>query len=72
MAVTGALGGQTDMQVVANTLAPYVAHGIGQQYLLEELHRLVQEHTGGVWTKLILTLDENGRAHTKFIYDEKS
>ncbi|ENX35267.1 hypothetical protein F889_00934 [Acinetobacter colistiniresistens] len=41
-------------------------------YLLEELHRLVQEHTGGVWTKLILTLDENGRAHTKFIYDEKS
>ncbi|EOR07411.1 hypothetical protein F896_01784 [Acinetobacter genomosp. 15BJ] len=32
MAVTGALGGQTDMQVVANTLAPYVAQGIGQQF----------------------------------------
>lgn len=40
-------------------------------YLLEELHELVQEHTGGVWTKLILKLDENGRAYTKFIYDEE-
>ncbi len=32
MAITGALGGQTDMQVVANTLAPYAAQIIGQQY----------------------------------------
>ena len=32
MAITGALGVQTDMQVVANTLAPYAAQIIGQQY----------------------------------------
>ncbi len=32
MAVTGALGGQTDVQVAANTLAPYVAQEIGEQF----------------------------------------
>ncbi len=32
MAVTGALGGQTDVQVVANTLAPYAANLIGSQF----------------------------------------
>ena len=29
--ITGALGGQTDLQVAANTLAPYAAAAIGQQ-----------------------------------------
>ncbi|MEG0343509.1 MAG: VENN motif pre-toxin domain-containing protein [Acinetobacter sp.] len=32
MAVTGALGGQTDLQVVANTLAPYAANVIGKEF----------------------------------------
>ncbi|MEG0343507.1 MAG: VENN motif pre-toxin domain-containing protein [Acinetobacter sp.] len=32
MAVTGALGGQTDLQVAANTLAPYAAQVIGGQF----------------------------------------
>ncbi|MDV8157998.1 DNA/RNA non-specific endonuclease [Acinetobacter bereziniae] len=31
MAVTGALGGQTDLQVAANTLAPYAANIIGKE-----------------------------------------
>ena len=30
--ITGALGGQTDIQVVANTLAPYAANMIGSQF----------------------------------------
>ncbi len=32
MAVTGALGGQTDLQVAANTLAPYAANIIGEKF----------------------------------------
>ncbi|WP_353887592.1 hemagglutinin repeat-containing protein [uncultured Acinetobacter sp.] len=32
MAVTGALGGQTDLQVAANTLAPYAAQQIGEKF----------------------------------------
>ncbi|MDC4776619.1 hemagglutinin repeat-containing protein [Acinetobacter baumannii] len=32
MAVTGALGGQTEVQVVANTLAPYAANMIGEKF----------------------------------------
>jgi hypothetical protein len=32
MAITGALGGQTDLQVGANTLAPYAAQAIGEQW----------------------------------------
>ena len=31
-AITGALGGQTDLQVVANTLAPYAARQIGEKF----------------------------------------
>ncbi|MBK0063988.1 hypothetical protein IAE20_10190 [Acinetobacter sp. S54] len=31
-AVTGALGGQTDLQVAANTLAPYAAQQIGEKF----------------------------------------
>ena len=30
--ITGALGGQTDLQAAANALAPYAAAGIGQQF----------------------------------------
>lgn len=32
IAITGALGGQTDLQVVSNALAPYAAQVIGQQF----------------------------------------
>lgn len=32
IAITGALGGQTDLQVASNTLAPYAAQVIGQQF----------------------------------------
>jgi len=31
-AITGALGGQTDLQVAANTLAPYAANVIGEKF----------------------------------------
>lgn len=31
MAVTGVLGGQTDLQVAANALAPYAANIIGNR-----------------------------------------
>ena len=31
-AITGALGGQTDLQVAANSLAPYAAQKIGEQW----------------------------------------
>ena len=39
--------------------------------LIRELHEVMKVHTGGDWKEFILTLDENGKAHTKFIYDEK-
>ncbi len=29
----------------------------------------MEEQTGGNWKEFKLTLDENGKAHTKFIYD---
>jgi filamentous hemagglutinin len=32
LAITGALGGQTDLQVASNALAPYAAQVIGQQF----------------------------------------
>ena len=32
LAITGALGGQTDLQVASNVLAPYAAQVIGQQF----------------------------------------
>ena len=31
-AITAALGGQTDLKVVTNTLAPYAAQVIGQEF----------------------------------------
>ena len=37
--------------------------------LVKELHSLMEEQTGGNWKEFKLTLDENGKAHTKFIYD---
>ncbi|MCT9979469.1 hypothetical protein M2R48_14110 [Acinetobacter sp. I-MWF] len=40
--------------------------------LSKKLHDEVQSHIGGDWRKFILILDENGKAHTKFIYNEKS
>lgn len=38
--------------------------------LIRELHSIMKRHTGGNWKKFILSLDETGKAHTKFIYDE--
>ncbi len=37
--------------------------------LIEELHNLMQTHTGGNWTSFTLTLTAEGRATTKFNYD---
>ena len=39
--------------------------------LIRELHEVMTVLSGGDWKEFILTLDENGKAHTKFIYDEK-
>lgn len=38
-------------------------------FLLEELHNLMQAHTGGNWTSFTLTLTAEGKATTKFNYD---
>ncbi|OUY05878.1 immunity protein YezG family protein [Acinetobacter populi] len=37
--------------------------------LVKELHTVMENHTGGNWKEFTLTLDENGKAHTKFIYE---
>lgn len=38
--------------------------------LAEELHTLMKAYKGGAWTSFILTLDADGKAHTKFHYLE--
>ncbi|WP_436897342.1 hypothetical protein [Acinetobacter gyllenbergii] len=40
--------------------------------LSQELHDEMQSHTGGDWRKFVLTIDENGEAKTKFIYEIQS
>lgn len=35
-----------------------------------ELRYLMKAHTGGEWTSFTLTLDKDGKAHTKFHYPE--
>lgn len=40
--------------------------------LCEQLHDVMQEHTGGDWQKFTLTIDEQGEAHTKFSYEPQS
>jgi Protein of unknown function, DUF600 len=53
-----------------------VSKGISEKYTwdihnaLEELHIAMREHTGGEWTSFTLTLDKDGKAHTKFHYPE--
>lgn len=42
------------------------------QELSQKLHDEMQSHTGGDWRKFILTIDENGEAKTKFIYEIQS
>lgn len=37
--------------------------------LIRELHEVMKTHTGGDWKRFILNLDENGKVHTKFIYN---
>ncbi len=37
-------------------------------YFVRELHELMKSHTKGVWKKFVLSIDPNGKAHTKFIY----
>ena len=38
----------------------------------QELHNMMQLHTGGDWRKFILTIDEQGKAKTEFIYEIQS
>lgn len=44
--------------------------GMSEYSLLEELHTIMKEHTGGEWDSFTLTLDANGKAHTKFHYPD--
>jgi hypothetical protein len=37
---------------------------------IEKLHDLMKAHTGREWTSFTLTLDANGKAHTKFHYPD--
>ena len=39
-------------------------------FLAKELRQLMKAHTGGEWTSFTLTLDANGKAHTKFHYPD--
>lgn len=38
--------------------------------LAKELREIMKAHTGGEWTSFTLTLDAEGKAHTKFHYSE--
>ena len=38
--------------------------------LVPKLHALMKAQTGGEWTSFTLTLDKDGKAHTKFHYPE--
>lgn len=38
--------------------------------LCSDLRVLMKAHTGGEWTSFTLTLDANGKAHTKFHYPD--
>jgi hypothetical protein len=38
--------------------------------LVGRLHSMMKAHTGGEWTSFTLTLDADGKAHTKFHYPE--
>jgi hypothetical protein len=38
--------------------------------LVAKLHSMMKAHTGGEWTSFTLTLDADGKAHTKFHYPE--
>jgi hypothetical protein len=38
--------------------------------LVAKLHSMMKAHTGGEWTSFTLTLDQDGKAHTKFHYPE--
>lgn len=40
--------------------------------LCQKLHDEMQSHTGGDWRKFILTIDEQGKAKTQFIYEIQS
>ena len=40
--------------------------------LCQQLHDEMQSHTGGDWRKFILTIDEQGKAKTQFIYEIQS
>ena len=40
--------------------------------LCEQLHDVMQKHTGGDWQKFTLTIDEEGEAHTEFSYEPQS
>ena len=40
--------------------------------MCKQLHDEMQSHTGGDWRKFILTIDEQGKAKTQFIYEIKS
>lgn len=36
--------------------------------LVKQLHQVMQSHTGGDWSKFLLSVDGEGRANTKFTY----
>ena len=38
--------------------------------LIPKLHSMMKSHTGGEWTSFTLTLNKDGKAHTKFHYPE--
>lgn len=36
--------------------------------LVHDFHELMKTHTGGDWKNIVLTIDADGKAHTKFTY----
>lgn len=41
-------------------------------FIVYELHNLMEKHTQGFWYKVIVSIDENREAKTKFIYEVQS
>lgn len=52
-------------------LPPNFNYDLIKEYI-QQLHNVMKSHTGGDWRKFILTIDEQGKAKTEFIYEIQS
>ncbi|MDC5384997.1 hypothetical protein OHW73_18030 [Acinetobacter baumannii] len=65
------VGEKFSYQINGEVKSEYLVYdGLMVSNLVNKLHNIMTAHTGSNWKEFILSLDEKGRAHTKFIYDE--